>query len=168
MKDAPRMPGRTSFSNVIKFRPGLNEPALNANSPEERWGVFIRPEIIGVLVEHTNSIITTKKSSYTQSCRTNDTDDVEMKALIGLLMLAGIYHANRLNLKDIWNNNGTGIDVFKMTMSLNRFRFLFCCLRFVTKQHLRRERRWISLPQLNRYLRCLLRTVKRTALYQNL
>ena len=44
------MPGHTHFSNVIKFRPGLNGPALNANSLEELWGVFVTPEIIGVLV----------------------------------------------------------------------------------------------------------------------
>ena len=86
-KDVPRMPGRTRSSNAIKFRPGLNGPALNANSPEELWGVFTTPVIIGVLVEHTNSIITTKKSNHAQFCRTNDSDDVEMKALIGLLML---------------------------------------------------------------------------------
>lgn len=127
------MPGHTFSSNVIKFRPELNGPTLNADSPEELWGVFITPEIIGVLVEHTNSIIATKKCNYAQSCKTNDTDDVEMKALIGLLMLAGTYHANRLNVEDIWNNDGTGIEVFKMTMSLNCFRFLLCCLRFDDK-----------------------------------
>ena len=127
------MPGHTFSSNVIKFRPELNGPTLTAGSPEELWVVFITPEITGVLVEHTNSIIATKKSNYAQSCKTNDTDDVEMKALIGLLMLAGTYHANRLNVEDIWNNDGTGIEVFKMTMSLNCFRFLLCCLRFNDK-----------------------------------
>ena len=106
------MQGRIHSSNIIKFKPGLNGPALHANSPEELWGVVTTPEIIGVLVEHANSIIPTKKNNYAQSCRTDDTDDVEMKALTGLLM-----QANRLNFEDIWNNDGTGIEVFKMTMS---------------------------------------------------
>ena len=35
-----------------------------------------------------------------------------MKVLIGLLMLAGTYHADRLNFEDIWNNAGAGIEVF--------------------------------------------------------
>ena len=85
-KDSSRMQGRIHSSNIIKFKPGLNGPALHANSPEELWGVFTTPEIIGVLVEHANSIIRTKKNNYAQSCRTDDTDDVEMKALTGLLM----------------------------------------------------------------------------------
>ena len=108
------MPGCTRSSNVIKFSPALNGPALNANSPGELLGVFITPEIMCVLVEHTNLIITTKKSNYAQSCLINDTDDVDMKVLIGLLLLAGTCHANRLNLEDIWNNDATGIKVFKM------------------------------------------------------
>ncbi|XP_042856157.1 uncharacterized protein LOC122242824 [Penaeus japonicus] len=132
-KDAPSMPGRTRSCNVIKFTQGPKGPALNANSPEELWGVFITPDIIRVLVEHTNSMIAVRRDKYAQSCRTHDTDDVEMKALIGLLMLAGTYHTSRLNLEDMWKNDGTGIEVFRMTMSLNRFRFLLCCLRFDDK-----------------------------------
>ena len=56
-----------------------------------------------------------------------------MKVLIGLLMLAGTYHADRLNFEDIWNNDGAGIEVFTMTVSLNLYRFLLCCLRFDDK-----------------------------------
>ena len=59
-KDSSRMQGRIHSSNVIKFKPGINGPTLHANSPEELWGVFITLEIIGVLVEHTNSIIAIK------------------------------------------------------------------------------------------------------------
>jgi len=132
-KDPSTISGRTRSSNVIKFTSGLKGPALNVNTPEELWSVFITPEIIDILVEHTNSIIATMKDNYTQSCRTNDTDHIELKAVIGLLMLAGIYHANRLNLEEIWSTDGTGIEVFRLTMSLNRFRFLMRCLRFDDK-----------------------------------
>ena len=132
-KNVPKMLGRTRSSNVIKFTPGLKGPALNASSPEDFWGVFITPEIIGLLVEHTNSKIALQKGKYTQPYRTKDTDVFEMKALIGLLMLAGTYHASRLHLADIWRADGTGIAVFRLTMSLDRFRFLLCCLRFDDK-----------------------------------
>ena len=56
-----------------------------------------------------------------------------MTVMIGLLMLAGTYHADRLNFEDIWNNDGAGIEVFTMTVSLNLYRFLLCCLRFDDK-----------------------------------
>lgn len=98
------------------------------SSPVDVWGVFITPEMVDLLVEHTNAIIATKKVMYAQSCRTLDTDVAEMKALIGLLMLAGTYRASMLNLADIWEADGTGIEVFRLIMSLHRFRFLLCCL----------------------------------------
>ena len=74
-----------------------------------------------------------QKGKYSQSFRTKDTDVFEMKALIGLLMLAGTYHDSRLHLVDIWKANVTGIEVFRLTMSLDRFPFLLCCLRFDDK-----------------------------------
>jgi hypothetical protein len=132
-KNAPKVLGRTRASNVIKFTPGPKGPALNADSPADFFGIFITPEIIDLLVEHTNLIIAEQKGKYAQSYRTNDTDVVEMKALIGLLMLSGMYHASRLHLADIWTADGTGIEVFRLTMSLHRFRFLLCCLRFDNK-----------------------------------
>ncbi|KAK7060680.1 hypothetical protein SK128_008449, partial [Halocaridina rubra] len=73
-KKAPKLLGRNRSRNVIKFTQGLKGPALNANSPADLSGVFISPEIIGLFVKHTNSIIATKKVNYAQSCRTIDTD----------------------------------------------------------------------------------------------
>lgn len=57
----------------------------------------------------------------------------EQKALIGSLMLAGAHHASRLHFVDIWNADGTAIEVFGLTFLLDRFRFLLCCLRFHDK-----------------------------------
>ncbi|KAJ8932981.1 hypothetical protein NQ318_011198 [Aromia moschata] len=56
-----------------------------------------------------------------------DTNICEIKALIGLLYLARFYRSSRLNLDDLWVTDGTGIDLFWKTMSLQR---LLCCLRF--------------------------------------
>lgn len=47
--------------------------------------------------------------------------------------MAGIYHANRLNAEDLWSSDGSGIEIFHLTMSLQRFRFLIRCLRFDSK-----------------------------------
>lgn len=48
----------------------------------------------------------------------------ELKALIGLMYLAGVTKSNRQNLKDLWRTDGTGVDIFRTTMSLQRFQFL--------------------------------------------
>lgn len=127
-KNVPKLLCHTLSSNVIKFTPELKGPALNANSPADFWGVFITAEIIGLLVEHTNSMIAMQKGNYTQPYRTKDTDVFEVKALTGLLMLAGTYHVSRLHLAHIWKADGTGIEVFRLTTSLDCFHFLLCCL----------------------------------------
>ncbi|KRZ80991.1 hypothetical protein T10_9699 [Trichinella papuae] len=41
-----------------------------------------------------------------------DTDEDEIKALLGLLLLAGIFRSNRLNLCDFYNTDGTGVEIF--------------------------------------------------------
>lgn len=54
--------------------------------------VFITPEMVDLLVEHTNAIIVTRKGMYAQSYRAQGIDVAEIKELIGLLMLAGTVH----------------------------------------------------------------------------
>ena len=117
----------------MKLTPELNGPAFNANSFNELRSVFTTLEKIGLLAEHTNSAIITKNGTYAPTFRTNVTNDVEMKSLIGLLMLAGTYQANRLNLEDMWSNDGSGIEMFRLPLSQKCFRFLLCCLRFHDK-----------------------------------
>ncbi|KAJ8914727.1 hypothetical protein NQ315_017437 [Exocentrus adspersus] len=59
-----------------------------------------------------------------------NTDLVEIKAWIGLLYLTGVLKSSRLNLEDLWCKNGTGVEVFRLTMSQQRFRFLLQHVRF--------------------------------------
>ncbi|KRZ03623.1 PiggyBac transposable element-derived protein 4 [Trichinella zimbabwensis] len=58
------------------------------------------------------------------------TDEDEIKALLGLLLLAGVFHSSRLNLCDLYDTDGTGVEIFSSTMSLERLRFLLRCMRF--------------------------------------
>lgn len=45
-------------------------------------------------------------------------------AFLGLLYIAGVHRSGRQNLKDLWASNGTGIDIFRLTMSQRRFHFI--------------------------------------------
>ena len=40
-----------------------------------------------------------------------------------------------MNFIYLWNPDDNGTDIFRLTMSLHRFRFLLCCIRFDDKQH---------------------------------
>ena len=132
-KEMPNSAVRTRPQNIIQERPGPRGPALQAKTPYEFWELFVTPEMLELLVEKTNLFIRDKRENYTQKSKARDTDNVEMKAFLGLLLLAGTYHSNRMNLDDLWKTDGTGIDVFRLTMSLHRFRFLLCCIRFDDK-----------------------------------
>ena len=123
----------TRPQNIIRERPGPRGPALQAKTPYEFWELFVTPEMLELLVEKTNLFIRDKRENYTQKSKARDTDNVEMKAFLGLLLLAGTYHSNRINLDNLWKIDGTGIDVFWLTMSLHRLRFLLCCIRFDDK-----------------------------------
>ena len=129
----PKTASRTQPQNIFRERPGPKGLALNAKTPIDFWGLFISPEIIDLLVQKTNVVIQEKRLNYKQSTKARDSDITEMKAFLGLVLLAGIYHSNRMNLDDLWNPDGTGVEIFRLTMSLHRFRFLLCCLRFDDK-----------------------------------
>ena len=166
-KNVSEFHGRTKSSNIIKFRQGLIGPSVNANYLIDFGKVFITPDIIKLLIKFTNIVFATKKQSYGESCRIKDTKIIEMKPLIGLLMLVGVYQSNRLNLVDAWKVGGTGMEVFRLTMSLDRFRFLLCCLVLTIKQHGMKERRKISLPYQGKYFRCLYNIAKITIFHRN-
>lgn len=54
----------------------------------------------------------------------------EVKALFSLLFLAGLYRSGRQNTEDLWATDGTGVEVFRLAISRNRFMFLLHELRF--------------------------------------
>ena len=111
-KEMPNSAVRTRPENIIRERPGPRGPALQAKTLYEFWELFVTPEMLEILVEKTNLLIRDKRKNYTQKSKVRDTDNVEMKAFLGLLLLAGTYHSNRMNLDDLWKTDGTGINVF--------------------------------------------------------
>ncbi|KRZ31104.1 hypothetical protein T4B_10069 [Trichinella pseudospiralis] len=46
--------------------------------------------------------------SYIESV---DTDEDEVRAVLGLLLLVGVFHNNRLNLSDLYNTDGTDVEI---------------------------------------------------------
>ena len=63
-----------------------------------------------------------------------------MKAAIGMIYLLKVFKANRMNIENAWATDGTGIEIFPTTMSLQLFCFLLRSMRF-DYIHTRAERR---------------------------
>ncbi|KAL4153044.1 hypothetical protein QTP88_000877 [Uroleucon formosanum] len=70
-----------------------------------------------------------------------DTNIEEMKAVFGLLYMAGVMKSSHQNLSDLWARDGTGVDFFRSTMCLTRFQFILRALRFddITTRNERRS-----------------------------
>lgn len=139
-KHPPSSRKKTSKHNLLVHLPGVIGDARKAETILDSWLLFIDISILNSIVEWTNQYIEYVRPDFTRARDARSTDIVEIKAFIGLLYLAGVYRGSRLNLDDLWDINGDGIETFSLTMSLKRFRFLMRCIRFDNRET-RAERR---------------------------
>ncbi|KAJ8936879.1 hypothetical protein NQ314_012143 [Rhamnusium bicolor] len=92
---------RTRSENIITHLPGVKGDTKKLKSPIDLWKCFIYDDILDVIVEYTNKIISTAK--YPVSSRAARlTNKTELKALLGLLYLSGVRKTNHLNASDLW------------------------------------------------------------------
>ncbi|KAJ8949217.1 hypothetical protein NQ314_008277 [Rhamnusium bicolor] len=92
---------RTRSENIITHLPGVKGDIKKLKSPIDIWKCFVDNEILDMIVENTNKILSTAK--YPVSNRTARlTDKIELKALLGLLYLSGVRKNNHLNASDLW------------------------------------------------------------------
>jgi hypothetical protein len=138
-KEIPKRTVRTRSENIITHLPGVRNRAKNAKTPLKCFLLFFDEQMITDVVEHTNQRISEKSDRWKDSPHYGKTDVPEIKAVFGLLYFAGVFKSNHHNLYDLWKTNGTGMEVFRCTMSQRRFEFLVSCLRFDNKNN--REQR---------------------------
>ncbi|KAK9678923.1 Transposase IS4 [Popillia japonica] len=100
----------------------------NKHCPSKK--VFFPEEILRIIVENTNKFITSISENYSTERDAMPTDIVEIKALLGLVYLSGVLKSSRLNVDELWDKNGCGVERFRLTMSKQRFLFLLRSLRF--------------------------------------
>ncbi|CAK1600420.1 unnamed protein product [Parnassius mnemosyne] len=123
---------RTRSENIVSGTPGVKILARDAKTPLECFNLFVGESMLLDILIHTNVRIRRTRLGLNTS---NDYAYAEvgmdeLKAVIGLIYLAGLYKSARQNLQDLWCNDGTGIPIFAMTMSLRRFIFIVNHLRF--------------------------------------
>lgn len=121
---------KTKRQNIIKFTPGPLNLARSADSPLASWKLFFPDHVIDQIVNYTNIYLDKIRTKFTRERDAKYTDQAEMKALLGLLYLAGVMRSSHLNLSDLWCKDGTGIEFFSTVMSEKRFRILMRCIRF--------------------------------------
>lgn len=130
-KDPVRTSSRTQKKDIITKLPGVKSEYRNIDEVYDAFNIFFSDEVINLLVENTNLYINFIKSNFKRERAARETDEHEIRALLGLLILGGVYRSAHLNFQDLWDKDGPPI--FSITMSCERFLFLLRSLRFDDK-----------------------------------
>lgn len=130
--------------------PGPSEAATDCKSELECWNLFFPDSTIDKLVFYTNIKIRKVQPSFKRARDAKETDTVEIKALLGLLYLSAVTASNRRNLWDLWRADGLGVEIFRLSMGSNRFKFLLQHLRFDDVSYTDRKE-WNGNDKLHRF-----------------
>ncbi|GBP78767.1 Facilitated trehalose transporter Tret1 [Eumeta japonica] len=129
-KTPPRTNVRTRSENIITHLPGCKPAVRDKKTHLECFEIFFTEELVDIVLKYTNQKICLRLENSEPNPSTKETNREELKAVFGLLMLAGLYRSNRQSIIDLWANDGTGIEIFRNTMTRQRFTFLVNNLRF--------------------------------------
>lgn len=136
----PKQNVKPRAQNIDYCLRGVKGGAKNAKSALECWKTFFTDEMLAIIVENTNKCIEIKRKEFLRERDCKCTDIVEIKAFFGLLYMAGYYKNSKLNTEELWSTDGSGVELFRIVMSRNRFHLLLSCLRFDNK-NTRQERK---------------------------
>lgn len=121
---------RTSARNIVRTARGPNRSCRGITSADSCFELFFTNEIIEEIVKWTNVEISVKRAIYqTVTATQGDTNTLEIRALVGVLILSAALKDNHLTSDEIFNSNYCGSG-YVAAMSRERFDFLVRCLRF--------------------------------------
>lgn len=123
-------PTRRTRANIITQIPGLKNTG-RVDSISESFHKIFPVEALQLIVKHTNEEAVTKSIE--------PTNETEVLAFIGILIVQGANNDSKLDSRDLWSSE-FGRASYIAGMSRNRFRTLLSIIRFDDKQT-RQERR---------------------------
>lgn len=131
--EEPKRNVRVLAHNIVKL-PGLRGPQQKESEvdPITAWSHIFSDDMVTDIVKWTNVKIRGAREKYKKEDRTElrDCDTTEMRALLGLLIYTAVFKSNHENVSTIFSTDGTGREIFRMSMSAQRFHVLLVCLRF--------------------------------------
>lgn len=114
----------------LAYQPHAKGKGKNTHTFLDSFSCIIDDNIIRLITTYTNMNIESVKSKFTQQSDACSTTEVEIAALLGLIFLIGLKCPGRGNIEDLWDQHGVGMEVFYLTMSYKRYRFLLSYLSF--------------------------------------
>lgn len=129
-----RPSSRTRKHNIVIKVPVLRGKAKYLGpkaDPISVWQLLFTDDILLHIVKSTNCKINKMRMRYeTPTSNLKDTDLIELKAFLGLLIFSSIFNSNHENIETLFATDGTGRDIFRAVMSSKRFAVLLSALRF--------------------------------------
>ncbi|XP_008480433.1 piggyBac transposable element-derived protein 4-like [Diaphorina citri] len=126
----PTRPTTKKDKVQMSHYPGVQNIAKDAFSPLDCWKLFFDNAFLEEIVRCTNKFILVNRDEKKKDLNEKYTDLAELRALCGLLYMCSMYGNNFLSPADLWRTDGTGIEIFSLTMSYTRFQFLSRSLNF--------------------------------------
>lgn len=124
---------RTPARNIVHVIQGTANDAKDITEPVACFSIFITADMIRNILVHTNEEIELRSSKYKQKNATvSSTCEVELTALLGLLLLSAAKKDNHLTSLELFDPTFSGTRYISV-MSRERFDFLLNCLRFDDK-----------------------------------
>lgn len=121
---------RTSVRNIVRTSRGPTRSCRGITDEVSCFEKFFTVEIFEEIVKWTNVEISVKRALYkTVTPTQDDTNILEIKALVGVLILSAALKDNHLTSDELFNSNYCGYG-YVAAMSRERFDFLVRCLRF--------------------------------------
>jgi hypothetical protein len=146
------------FSNDVIQKAGLTNTSENISSVEDAFMCFMPNKLLEKILDYSNLEYTHKNTSKK---KTEEITIIELKAFIGLLLLAGLLGKSKIDLKCLWRRSPLEPPIFKATMSRTRFQDIISCLRFDdkrTREERKRTDKFAAIREIWSYFQNCLQT----------
>lgn len=130
-KKEPTRNVRTPAHNIVLL-PSISSHVEKSSNPVYYFNKMFSADMFALIVKRTNEKLATFRPKYKKHNRAElaDTDEMELRAFLGLLLYTSIYKSNHEDLRSLFATNGKGRPIFRAVMSQRRFLALLAALRF--------------------------------------
>ena len=128
----PKNARRTPRRNIVTSTPGPKGKGLEADTPLKSIKLFFDDFMVSEIATWTNQKIKKVRKAYTiRSGFTYDTNETEVRGLIGVLLFLGVTKSSKESTASVWSTDGTGKPICIAAMSQKRFLFLLLYIVYV-------------------------------------
>lgn len=116
---------KTPRHNIVVQLPGLRPPLRNSTSLTEReaWAALFTEDMLEQMLKCSNQKLGKMRQKYLDLTQSDlrDLDKIELNGFLGLLIYTAVFRSNHENIRSIFATDGTGRDIFRCVMNVNRF-----------------------------------------------